>query len=121
MKGFAVAAAAALGLLLSTQAFAAGKQDFTLVNKTGYEIDQVYVAKSSSDDWGDDILGKDTMPNGSSEEIEFTPKDSSCMWDLMVVWTDKTKAEWEKINLCEVEKVTIKYDRKTDKASVDLK
>ncbi|MCA1908037.1 MAG: hypothetical protein LDL39_06725 [Magnetospirillum sp.] len=29
---------------------AAGKQDFDLVNKTGYPIEEVYVAPSSSDD-----------------------------------------------------------------------
>lgn len=121
MKRFTFAAAAAFGLLLSTQAFAAGKQDFTLVNKTGYEIDQVYVSKSNASDWGDDILGTDTMANGTSEEIEFEPKDSTCTWDLMVVWTDKTKAEWGKINLCETSTVTIKYNRKTDEASVELK
>ena len=54
---FAVAGMA----LLATTAARAGDQDFTLVNKTGIEIHSLHVAPHSSDEWGEDILGKDTL------------------------------------------------------------
>ena len=45
---FTLVAAAALFAVSATPAFAEGKQDFDLVNKTGYEIKEVYIGPSTS-------------------------------------------------------------------------
>src|ERR1044071_5356635 len=42
----------------------AGKQDFVLHNETGVEIHEVYVSPVTADDWEEDVLGKDPLPNG---------------------------------------------------------
>jgi hypothetical protein len=47
--------AAILGLMLAT-AVAAGKQDITVVNKTGKPIHHVYISEEKTDDWEEDIL-----------------------------------------------------------------
>jgi hypothetical protein len=53
---FAVFAAV---LALTAPSFAQdAKQDFKLLNKTGYELKALYVSPSKSDDWGEDILGQ---------------------------------------------------------------
>ena len=111
-----------LAALLATVSTAASaqeaKQDFTLVNKTGYELGKVYVAPSKSDDWDDDILGHDTLGDGASAEIKFHRADKTCQWDLKVVYTiDNTNAVWHGINLCQVEKITIRYNKSTDTTS----
>jgi hypothetical protein len=103
-------------LTLSGVALAAeAKQDFTLVNKTGYEISEVYVSPAKTDDWEEDVLGKDSLDDGESVNIHFKRANKTCMWDLKVVYSDDdSDAVWQKINLCEVSKITIKYNRKSN-------
>ncbi len=91
------------------------KQDFKLVNKTGYELKALYVSPSKSDDWGDDILGEQSVGDGQVVNVHFSPKAHTCHWDLKVTYTDDdSNAVWGNIDLCTVEKITIFYDRKTD-------
>jgi hypothetical protein len=47
-------AAAALSPALAQDA----KQDFTLVNKTGYALNEAYLAPADSNEWQEDFLGK---------------------------------------------------------------
>lgn len=104
--------AAAL-LATPSSAVAEGKQNFTLVNKTGYTISEVYVAPSKSDSWEEDILGRDVMPDGTTVDIIFSRKEKTCMWDLMVVYDDGEQAEWANFDLCTVSRISISYNRKT--------
>jgi hypothetical protein len=117
------AAVAAVVLVFAMPAGAQdAKQDFKLVNKTGYELKALYVSPSKSDDWQDDILGQDTLADGQAVNVHFSPKAHTCTWDLKVVYSDDdSSAVWEKIDLCSVEKITIHYDRKNDvtKATFD--
>ncbi|MBF0095545.1 MAG: argininosuccinate lyase [Alphaproteobacteria bacterium] len=97
---------------------AAGDQDFTLVNKTGYELNAVYVSPSRESDWGEDVMGRDTLGNGESVEIEFHRSEKSCRWDLKAIYTvDGSSAEWSNIDLCSVDKITIRYNKNTDTTS----
>ena len=100
-------------------ALAQGKQDFTLTNGTGYDINEVYVAPSKSKSWEEDVLGWDVLSNGDAVEITFPKKVSVCMYDLKVVYSDGTEAEWAGFNLCEVSEITIRYNRKTDETWAD--
>jgi hypothetical protein len=94
------------------------KQDFRLVNKTGYELKALYVAPSKSDDWEDDVLGQDTLSDGQAVNIHFSSKTKTCKFDLKVVYSDDdSSAVWEKIDLCTVEKITIHYNRKSDETT----
>jgi len=108
--------ALAAGLALSPAAWAQqAKQDFTLVNKTGYALSEVYVSPNKSEDWEEDILGRDVMENGDSVHITFHRANKSCLWDLKVVYQDDdSESYWEEIDLCSVSRITIMYDRKTD-------
>jgi len=94
--------------------------DFTLVNATGYTIDEVYVAPSKSTDWEDDVLGQDTLKDGESVNIKFPKKAYTGLYDLRVVYDDKTAAVWTELDLSTINKVTIKYNRKTDTTSAEV-
>jgi len=117
---FAVAIA---GIAVAVPAAAQdAKQDFRLVNRTGYELKEVYVAPSKSESWEEDILGTGTLEEGKAVNIHFSPKVQTCKWDLKVVYTvDDSNAVWSNINLCDVDKITIFYDKKNDvtRASFD--
>lgn len=91
------------------------KQDFSVVNRTGYELSHIYVAPTKSDDWGNDIMGPNTVPNGATVNVHFEAGTKTCRWDLKVTYSDDdSSAYWRNINLCEVERITIRYNRQTD-------
>jgi len=108
-------ALAALAIAFVSPAHAQAKQDFTLVNKTGYELNKVFVSPSKSDDWQEDVLGRDVLGKGESVNIKFHRSTQTCKWDLKVVYTiDNSSAVWSDINLCDVDKITIRYDKERD-------
>ncbi len=81
-------ALAIIATFVTASAFArAGKQDFTLHNQTGVEIHSLHVSPHSTDDWEEDVLGKDTLASGESVKITFDDRDKHVHWDLKV--TDK--------------------------------
>jgi hypothetical protein len=112
---FAVAAMA----LVAVSAARAGDQDFTLVNNTGIEIHSLHVAPHSSDEWGEDILGKDTLANGESLEITFGKHDRAHHWDLKIEDEKGNSVTWENLDLMKIEEVTLHL--KDGKAWADLK
>lgn len=101
----------------STVVVAEAKQDFTLVNKTGYTIDQVYVSPSAANDWLDDVLGQDVLEDGQKANIKFHSSNDICKYDLKVIYDDKEEVEWADINLCEEEKITIHWNKKSGETS----
>ena len=48
------------------------KQDFKLVNRTGYELKELYVSPNKASDWQDDVLGQATLGDGGSVDTNFT-------------------------------------------------
>ena len=115
---FVAAALAAVAFLAMPAVAQEAKQDFTLVNKTGYVISEVYVSPSKADDWQEDVLGQDVLDDGGSVNIHFHRSDRTCHWDLKVVYKiDNTSAQWHAFDLCSVSKITIHYNEKTEETS----
>ena len=85
----------------------ASDQDFELVNKTGYQIDSVYVGAHSSSQWGSDIMGRDSLSDGEVVNITFPRRTSACSFDIRVAYNDGDEATWDSVNLCKVSKVTL--------------
>jgi len=107
-----------VALGLGHSASAQGKQDFTLANATGYVISHVYVSPTNENSWGDDILGKDTLDDEEVVPIHFARKERSCKWDLRVTYEDDgSSVVWRGFDLCDISKITIKYNRKSDTTS----
>ncbi|HEY5336582.1 MAG TPA: hypothetical protein VIJ85_00135 [Rhizomicrobium sp.] len=99
-----------------------GKQDFTLVNRTGYTISEVYVSPSRANDWQEDVLGDGTLGTARQIAIHFHRHQHPCHWDLKVVYEDdNSSAEWSQIDLCSVSEVTIRYNRDTDVTSASYR
>jgi hypothetical protein len=86
-----------------------GAQDFTLVNSTGVEIDKLYISPHGSDDWEEDILGQDTLPDGQEVDIKFNRTEKAALWDLRIEDSKENAIEWENLNLLEISKLTLTY------------
>ena len=113
-KCIVLAVAASLG---STAALA-GDADFTIVNKTGYNIREVYVSPSKKDNWGRDRLGENaTLDNNKQRLLKFSDR-ASCKQDLKVVFDDDdSEVTWPELDLCEINKLTLKYNRASKQVS----
>jgi hypothetical protein len=105
-------------MLFTSKAAHAGDQDFTLVNKTGFTITKVLVAPHDDEEWGDDIMGKDTLGDDESVEIKFSRKETAEMWDLKVFDKDGHTITWSNLNLLKISKITLHFDG--SKATADL-
>ena len=114
-KMFAAAALAAGLALLAPSAADAARQNFTLVNNTGYTIKEVYVSTVNTNSWEEDVLGQDELDNDSSVDITFPHHAGGCYWDLKVVYDDDSDAYWKNFNLCTISEITISYNRHTGK------
>ena len=89
-----------------------GDQDFTLINSTGVEINALYVTPHNSKDWGEDILGADTLDSGDDLLIQFPNKTKSKIWDLRVEDEDGNYIEWDNLNLIKISTVELLYKNK---------
>lgn len=103
----------------TTAASTAANQDFTLVNKTGVEIDKVFISPHDGDDWEEDILGRDTLPDGQSVDIKFHRSETAALWDLRVEDSKGNAIEWENLNLLQISKATLHYDNGKATAEVE--
>ncbi len=119
MKTLLALCTTAMLLLAGTNSSLAGAQDFTIVNKTGVEIYALFVSPADQNDWGEDILGKDTLPAGESTEIEFDPEEEAAKWDLRIQDKDGNAIEWADLDLIEIAKVTLFYENGKGTAKVE--
>lgn len=107
-------AVSALCLGASAQA---GDADFTLVNRTGYDIAEVYISPANKNSWGRDRLGRNVLENGRSKLFTFSDR-ANCVQDLKVVFDDdNSSVVWEDFDLCDLNKITIRYNRRTGEVS----
>ena len=94
-----------------------GSKGFSLVNMTGVEIHSLYITPSNSKDWQDDILGRDTLPEGEKTDITFTRPEKGALWDMRIEDSAGNSIEWTDLNLLELKKVTLYY--KNGKATAE--
>ena len=106
--------ACALALVALSSVTSAAPQnrrlDFTLVNKSTYVIVELYVSPTNDDEWGEDVLGRDVLANNEKVDIQFSRSESTCMWDLKIVDEDEDEVTWTKLNLCEANEITLRYE-----------
>ncbi|MBI1207205.1 MAG: hypothetical protein GC191_07940 [Azospirillum sp.] len=105
-------AAALFVAAIGSVAHAQGKQDFTLVNKTGYPIEKVYISAANTSDWEEDVMGQSILDNGASINMTFSGS-KACKWDMKVVYDDGEEAIWNGFDLCQISKITIKWNKTT--------
>ncbi len=118
-RSLAVLIALALSVMLMPTAFAKkannfnvaasqSRLNFELHNETGYEITEVYVSPNTTEDWQEDILGQDTLPNKESVNIKFS-RSKQDYWDLKVVFKGGKESVWYKFDLSQITDITISF------------
>ena len=97
----------------------AASEIFTVVNSTGYDIREVYVAPTRNDSWEEDVLGADVLEDGQRTRIDFSRSEDACLWDMKVVYTDDDEAVWQGLDLCEISTVVLHYNHNTGRTWAD--
>jgi hypothetical protein len=92
--------------------------DFTLVNKTGLTIVELYLSTTTTDDWEEDVLGADVLKTGEKLDIKFSSSETQCNWDLKIVDEDEDDVIWTKLNLCTANEITLVYEGKKPTAII---
>lgn len=98
LRSFALAAATVVFALP-----AAADISYTLNNHSSHTIVYFYTSPSSSDDWGDDILGDAVVEAGESGTV--TLSGSECEWDIKAVFEDESEFE-DSIDACQTTEYT---------------
>jgi hypothetical protein len=116
VKAFALASL----FVFATGSAMAANADFVLVNKTGYDINEVYISPANKKNWGQDKLGEYQFLKNQSRKFKFGDT-RNCKQDIKVVFTeDESEVEWNDINLCEIDKITLRYNKRTQEVSAEL-
>jgi len=84
----------------------ADQRDFKLINDSEVTINEVYVSTVSTDEWEEDVLGRDTLGSGESTDITFSRGAAgTCVYDIKVVTQGSKEIQRRNVNLCETNDV----------------
>lgn len=92
--------------LLAAPAFAEDLT-FTYTNKTGSAVTHFYASPSASNEWGDDILGRDVLNPGEAGTVTIADGERTCTYDLRSEFSDGDVVQEDKVNLCELGSYTL--------------
>jgi hypothetical protein len=110
-------AALATIVTLTTASYAADDRNITFVNATGYGINFVGVNPPGDDDWTDNEISS-VLKDKDSVYIKFNEADKGCRWTIRVTWEGYSTAGLvNNVNLCEIDVITLHYDRSTNTLS----
>jgi hypothetical protein len=123
MKAILVAFAALAATMTVSSSFAADLRNVTVVNGTGYGIKFLGFNNPGDNDWSDNELPSSSVfPNGNSVYVKFDTADKGCKWNFKIEWSDPgyPGVIWHDVDLCKINKLTLKYDRGTDTTSAEV-
>ncbi len=118
MKTLFISFVAAVAMLSTSATFAADDRNRPLVNGTGYGIKFLGFNNPGDNDWSDNELGG-VMANGQSVYVKFNNADKGCVWNFRISWADPGYPDvlWRNVNLCAIDKLTLRWDRSSNETS----
>ena len=118
MKTMILGFVAAVAMLSASATFAADERNVTVVNGTGYGIKFLGFNNPGDNDWSDNELGS-VLGNGGSVYVKFNNADKGCVWNFRISWADPGYPDvlWRNVDLCSIDKLTLKWDRSSNETS----
>jgi hypothetical protein len=83
---------------------------FTITNRTGYLIDQIYLSPSGDSSWESDLLGEYVLPDAELQTITLYREHPGETWDLKVVFDDDEEDVWSELTIGGANNITLSYD-----------
>jgi len=102
----------ALLSLLGGAALAQEQTRFLLVNGTNSPIRELVVSPHDMGTWSRNVLSAPALKPGERREIVFDSRIYDCNQDFKVVFDDDASlAIWRYLNMCELQKIRLNFDR----------
>jgi hypothetical protein len=122
VKSLFVALTVVVGLLSASPSRAADERNVTVINGTGYGIKFLGFNNPGDNDWSDNEISN-TFKDGDNVYVKFNTDDKGCKWNIRVDWADEgyPGVLWRNIDLCEIDTITLHYDRASDQTSITAK
>lgn len=107
------AAALLLVGVVAQQANSQNRANFWFLNNTGKTVQSFYVSPHSQQEWGEDVLGRGTLPEGMGTAVIFPAGvHHICVEDFKLVFSDGTAQTYtDGINVCRVH--ALEFDEST--------
>ena len=120
MKAFFLGFVIAIATLSGSSSFAADDRNVTVVNGTGYGIKFLGFNNPGDNDWSDNELGK-VLDDGDDVYVKFNTADKGCKWNFRISWADAGYPDvlWRNVDLCKIDKLTLRYNRSSDTTSFE--
>jgi len=96
-------------VLLSASAMtiaSAANRKVDIENGTGKDIVEFYASNTGTDDWEEDILGRDVLAPGEEFEADIDDGTGACYFDFKAVFSDDTSHVQRKVNVCKISTFT---------------
>ena len=110
--------AAALAALPSLPAMAQGDPSFSLLNRGGQAINEIYVSPVSEPNWGRDLLGAEVLPAGRAFPVRVAPR-AGCRQDVRVVYADGRPEERRNVDTCAVTQLVFPASAAASRGAAD--
>ena len=96
-------------ILLSVANAFASDLDFTLVNQTGRSFEGLYITASDNKEWDANILiNGEVLVAGGKIQVRFKKDAKSEFWDFNLVDDEGLSVTFKKVDLADVDTVTLK-------------
>jgi hypothetical protein len=107
---FAAALFSALFFFSNTNANAQALA-FSIVNNTGFTLNNIYVTPSETTNWGKDILPNDMFNDQSTVNVTI-PADygTTCLFDIKITDVPGDAVVFYKVDACTLHTLTIHWD-----------
>ncbi|MGV8952906.1 MAG: hypothetical protein ACOH2M_17545 [Cypionkella sp.] len=103
---FSARAAATIAVIVFAAPAFAEDLVFDLINSSSVSLHELYVAPHDSDQWGDDILGTDTLAAGETGSVTIADGKDTCDYDMRFVAEDGSELE-RNVDLCKLGSFTL--------------
>ena len=85
--------------------------EFTLLNRMGISIVEIYAAPMADSDWGGNLLeAEKALEDGDDREILLDAQQCWRYWKLRLVDEDGEESIWEAIDIAQVSEVMVYCD-----------
>jgi hypothetical protein len=96
----------ALVLLVSGQAAVAANRHVDIINKTGMTLSEFYASNTGANDWEEDILGRQTIANGETFDMNIDDGTGACRFDFRAVFENGGESIKRNVNVCQISTFT---------------
>jgi hypothetical protein len=122
MKAILLALAVSAAALTMSASHAADMRNVTVVNGTGYGIKFLGFNNPGDNDWSENELSS-AMDDGASVYVKFNTEDKGCKWNFKIEWADAgyPGVTWQAVDLCQINSLTLRYDRASDKTTAEVR